>query len=353
MLWSLPTMSISLGVLIFGAALVADMLGVLAKRRAQTARAEGAGPPVSEDVVPALPEPGELPVIRLYDDEGDDEPMVFGPGGAGESCPAVPIAFDPAALEEEDTALRPQFELAAACRSDVGRTRRVNEDRVLFSAERGLCVVADGMGGHQGGAVASELAVETIAKVFEERTFEGRPHKTLPPRAGEVVRAIQKASSRIREMARDQPELSEMGTTVVAARFSPDKGRLYVGHVGDSRCYRFRDGVLERMTDDHTMASLGVVGERSAHLFRAVGAEERVLTDLVVATPRVGDLYLLCSDGLTKMVPDRVIRELLAWAARDVESAADWLIEVANQRGGSDNVSVVVVSVTETQQIAA
>jgi protein phosphatase len=144
-----------------------------------------------------------------------------------------------------------------------------------------------------------------------------------------------------------------MGTTVIAARFSPDKQRLYVGHVGDSRCYRYRAGVLERMTTDHTMACLGVVGDGAALLSRAVGMQPRVLTDLVVATPRVGDVYVLCSDGLTKMVPEYFIEELLAWAGVDVERAVDWLVDAANDLGGADNISVVVVAITEAQRAAA
>jgi protein phosphatase len=130
----------------------------------------------------------------------------------------------------------------------------------------------------------------------------------------------------------------------VAARFAPRKGRLYVGHVGDSRCYRFREGVLARMTNDHTMASFGVVGRGAQLLSRAVGPRTKVLTDVVVATPRIGDVYLLCSDGLTKAVPEDLIRDVLDlyW---DLDRAAARLVDLANRRGGLDNVSVVLARV--------
>ncbi len=287
-----------------------------------------------------------LPIIHFDEGEEDgDEPTRHSDfDDADESCPAVPIAFDHSALDEEETSLQPHFILAAVGRTDRGRHRKQNEDTVLVRSTDGLCVVADGMGGHKGGGIASGLAVETIAKALEEGTFEGKRHPTLPSRGSEVVRAIQAASSRIRAVAKERPELSQMGTTVVAARFSPDKRRVYIGHVGDSRCYRFRSNELVLMTKDHTMACFGVVGEGSGLLSRAVGPQARVLTDLVVATPEIGDVYLLCSDGLTKMVPDDLIRDVLD-TILDVGRAADCLVELANGRGGADNISVVLVRV--------
>jgi protein phosphatase len=284
----------------------------------------------------------DLPIIHLDDFDAeehglaDDDPV--------ESCPAVPIAFDYEALEDETTAAAPLFQLHAVGRTDRGVRRKQNEDAVLVRSKEGLCVVADGMGGHKGGGLASKLAVEAIGEAIENGTFAGKEHPTLPPRASEVARAIQMACSRIRDAAKKDPGLSRMGTTVVAARFSPDKGRLYVGHVGDSRCYRFREGKLERMTNDHTMASFGVVGRGSQLLSRAVGPLPRVLTDVVVARPRIGDVYLLCSDGLTRAVPDELIRDVLDmyW---ELERAADQLVMLANRRGGHDNVSVVLARV--------
>ncbi len=313
-------------------------------RRREPIVAAPIGPRV---VIGAHVEPSDsLPLIDFDEGEEDYDEVTRHSdlGDVEESCPAIPIAFDKYALDEEDTSLQPHFLLAAVGRTDRGRHRKHNEDTVLVRSDDGLCVVADGMGGHNGGGIASGLAVETIAKALDERTFEGKEHPTLPRRGSEVVRAIQAASSRIRQVAKEKPEFAQMGTTVVAARFSPDKRRVYIGHVGDSRCYRYRDGVLERMTKDHTMACYGVVGEGSGLLSRAVGPRARVLTDLVVGKPEVGDVYLLCSDGLTKMVPDDLIRDVLA-TILDVTRAADCLVELANGRGGLDNVSVVLVRV--------
>jgi protein phosphatase len=296
----------------------------------------------------------ELPILRYDDDEEGDKPFDDGNEDdlLDDSCPALPFAFDAEALDEEDTAVEPLFRMQAVARSDRGRVRKNNEDKVLVASEQGLCVVADGLGGHAGGQVASELAVETIAKALEDRVFQGRKHDTLPPRGSEVVRAIQMASTRILDVARERPEFSSMGTTVVAARFSPDKRRLYVGHVGDSRCYRFRDGLLEQMTRDHTMAGFGIVGKSAGFLSRVVGANPRVLTDLVVATPRVGDIYLLCSDGLTKALPNDLIADVLG-AILSVDRAADCLVELANMRGGRDNISVVLVRIAPVAHAAA
>jgi PPM family protein phosphatase len=340
--------AVGLAIVVLGA-----LIALLSRRRARRRR-ELAPPPVRV-VVGSHVEPGSsLPVIDFDEDEEDFEELTrhsdFSEGV--ESCPAVPIAFDESALDEETTSIEPHFLVFAVGRTDRGKKRPHNEDTVLVNSDGGLCVVADGMGGHKGGEVASGLAVETIAKALDDRIFEGKSHPTLPARGSEVVRAIQAASSRIRDVARERPELSHMGTTVVAARFSPDKRRVYIGHVGDSRCYRYRDGALVCMTRDHTMACFGVVGEGAALLSRAVGPRARVLTDLVVGTPRIGDIYLLCSDGLTKMVPDDLIRDVLA-TVRDVGRAADWLVELANGRGGADNISVVLVRVVGSERAVA
>jgi protein phosphatase len=295
-------------------------------------------------------EPKDLP--RITFDE-DMRPQLESESDLrDESCPVLPIAFDEEAAVDEDTAVQPHFVVKAVARTDPGRRRSRNEDNLLVRSDEGLCVLADGMGGQEGGGVASELAVETIASAISEGKFADRSHPLLPVKATEVVRAIQMASSRIREEARATPALSQMGTTVVAARFSPCKRRLYIGHVGDSRCYRFRGGELERMTNDHTMAALGVAGPGADLLSRAVGTRSRVLTDLVMARPEVGDVYLMCSDGLTKMVPDDLIRDVLDVVV-DLKRAADWLVELANTRGGHDNISVVLVRVEPAEQAAA
>jgi protein phosphatase len=288
--------------------------------------------------------PAENKLMRLdvfHEEEGDDDD-----DAPPDSCPAVPISFDPDALEPAaTTAEAPMFDIVAVGRTDRGKKRHDNEDALLVRANDGLCIVADGMGGHRGGAIASRLAVDTIAEAVENHTFQDKPHPQLPVCASEVTRAIQMACTRIRDAAKRDPVLQKMGTTVVAARFCGDRSRLYVNHVGDSRCYRYREGALQQMTTDHTMASFGVAGDGAGLLSRAVGPKNHVVTDVVVAKPHISDVYLLCSDGLTKVVPDDLIRDVLElyW---DLERAAERLVELANKRGGPDNVTVVLVRVT-------
>src|SRR5262249_14205671 len=142
-------------------------------------------------------------------------------------------------------------------------------------------VVADGMGGHAGGDVASKMAVEAIGDAFKKSAFVGDPYPNVPRRGGELAMAIQMANKAIFEFARTNQAYQGMGTTVVSTRFSPNKQRLYVGHVGDSRCYRLRGKVLQQITTDHTMGAQGVTGPLASHLNRAVGVAPGVKIDLI------------------------------------------------------------------------
>jgi protein phosphatase len=137
-----------------------------------------------------------------------------------------------------------------------------------------------------------------------------------------------------------------MGTTLCAARFTPDKHRLYVGHVGDSRCYRVRDGVMKQMTNDHTMADYGVTGPEGAHLSRALGVWPTVPIDVIMAKPVLGDLYLICSDGLTKMISDGTIATQLLHE-EDPKAAVERLVFFANAHGGKDNITVILLRIVE------
>ena len=152
------------------------------------------------------------------------------------------------------------------------------------------------------------------------------------------------ANAAILDFAGQNREMEGMGTTLCAARFSANKKRMYVGHVGDSRCYRLRDGVFGQMTADHTMADHGVEGPQAAHLSRAVGIWPTVPIDIVIGVPLAGDVYVLCSDGLTKMLGDEDIAGVLR-AEEDLKLAVERLIELANARGGKDNITVVLVRV--------
>ncbi|HSO38341.1 MAG TPA: protein phosphatase 2C domain-containing protein [Labilithrix sp.] len=276
--------------------------------------------------------------VRVTVMDEDDEPAL----GGGASVRSV--RCEAAAEGEPPAAGRALFAVRAAGRTDAGKRRMANEDALLVLRQQAVYVVADGMGGHAGGAVASQLAVEAIATAFTRGIESPCPLADVPPLAAELVHSLAAANESIRRAAAGDLRLSDMGTTVVAARFCPERGRLYVGHVGDSRCYRLREGALERLTSDHTMAELGVTGRASIQLSRAVGSKGVVEADVAVLEPRAGDVYLLCTDGLTKMISDEEIRAVLV-AEVDAESAASMLVARANAEGGRDNVTVLVIHV--------
>jgi serine/threonine protein phosphatase PrpC len=254
---------------------------------------------------------------------------------------------DNEAAVDEATSVITRLEFKAYGDTDIGRRRDRNEDQLLVLPQHSLFVVADGMGGHRGGEVASTLAVETIQQAFDDDDFRAElsSDKPLPRRAHELACALQMANDVIVEHARSDPRLANMGTTTVAARFSAKKERVYIGHVGDSRCYRLRGGALRQLTSDHTLGALGAKGPKANELVRAVGIGKELEIDLIVDKPRPGDLYLLCSDGLTKMVPEEEIRATLM-RDDDLDALVYTLIEQANDRGGKDNVTVIVVKIS-------
>ena len=258
----------------------------------------------------------------------------------------IELSYEEDAEAEEVTSASARILIHAAGDSDQGRVRKRNEDSLLVMPERSLFAVADGMGGHRGGAVASSLAIDALQDAFDRSAFEGRvqANGNVPRRARELAAAVHMTNECVRSMAFADRELSDMGTTLVAARFSPNKQRLYVGHVGDSRCYRLRQGKLRQLTTDHTMASLGVTGPSANHLYQAIGVSPGLAIDLIVDKPQDDDVYVLCSDGLSKMVSDDELRDVLL-EHEDLESALYTLIEAANDRGGNDNVTVIIVKV--------
>ncbi len=258
----------------------------------------------------------------------------------------IELSYEEDAEAEEVTSASARILLYAAGDSDQGRVRKRNEDSLLVMPERSLFAVADGMGGHRGGAVASSLAIDALQDAFDREAFEGRVQSTgnVPRRGRELAAAVHMTNECVRSMAFADRELSDMGTTLVAARFSPNKQRLYVGHVGDSRCYRVRQGKLRQLTTDHTMASLGVKGPSANHLYQAIGVSPGLAIDLIVDKPQDDDIYVLCSDGLSKMVSDDELCNVLL-EHEDLETALYTLIEAANDRGGNDNVTVIIVKV--------
>jgi len=260
--------------------------------------------------------------------------------------PRVEVIYEDEADVEEITQPIARFLVTAEGQSDGGRIRRRNEDNFLIVTERSLFVVADGMGGYAGGDVASALAVETVGYAFETKIFEGKTEseQELPRRGREMACAIQMANQAILARADADKQLEQMGTTIVAARFSPNKQRAYIGQVGDSRCYRVRGRSIKQLTTDHTFEGLGLKGPGSQHLYQALGIKRRITIDIVVDKPRLGDIYVLCTDGLSKMVSDEEIRDVI-YDEPDLEAAVYGLIEAANDRGGKDNITVILVKV--------
>lgn len=234
-------------------------------------------------------------------------------------------------------------------RSDVGRTREENQDSLLVDTP--LFLVADGMGGMRGGGTASAIAVEVMASHVPELRDESDPQAL-------IARAVGEAHRRILEEGAANPDLAGMGTTLTGAVALPD-GRLLLVHVGDSRCYRLRGGVLELLTEDHSyvqeLVRRGEITAEEARIHpqrslitKALGAgpAEELEPVLTVVDARNGDRFLLCSDGLYGMLDDADIARLLS-DETDSQQAADRLVDMANARHSLDNVTVVVIDVVE------
>jgi serine/threonine protein phosphatase PrpC len=225
--------------------------------------------------------------------------------------------------------------LSLYARTDIGLVRTNNEDTYLADPARGLAIVADGMGGHAAGEVASKITVETIAESLSAAESFWPFGRALRERS-RVVEAIRMANTKVREVAKGDANLTGMGTTVVVLWV---RGRrAHVAHVGDSRIYRYRKGGLVQLTRDHSWPSED--GSMRNVLTRAIGAEDRVEIDHRMLEVAPGDLFLLCSDGLTRPVGDDVIiRTLHDFKG---EEASQRLIDLAKENGGPDNVTVVL-----------
>ncbi len=245
-----------------------------------------------------------------------------------------------------------QFDWAA--RSDVGRVRENNEDSFRAAPEIGLFVLSDGMGGLASGEVASRIATETIVAHCRVAEANGRPpfaENGASRAANQLADAIRRGNDEIRKAAEKNPRWHGMGATVVAVRLADE--RVIIAHVGDSRAYRFRSGELEQLTGDHSFVAEqvrhGLLSEREAGesnlqnvLLRALGAEPAVQVDVSEELVMNDDAILLCSDGLTREVSDAAIAAVLG-NAEDAREAADQLIDLANQAGGGDNITVIVI----------
>ncbi len=252
------------------------------------------------------------------------------------------------------------MQLAASGTTDTGRKRDHNEDSFLVDEGLRLFVVADGMGGHAGGGTASRLAVETIRDRLREAKEKvpdafGDGAGPEDARLLEFLRqAVESACAAIFKAAQGDPSLAGMGTTVTAALFDGDTA--YVAHVGDSRCYLLRQGRIYQISEDHSLVNeqlkAGAItsdearGSRFRNIItRSVGFEEEVLVDMMGLDIEPGDKMVLCCDGLSNMVQDHEILKIAD--ETPLEEAPGKLVALANDRGGDDNITVIVVHTRE------
>ncbi len=243
------------------------------------------------------------------------------------------------------------FVLDATGATDVGRVRKANQDSFLVDASRGLLIVADGMGGHAGGEIASQLCIQEIGRYIDSKRLtelaKGATHPN--PEIGSILAdAINHASTKIYERALEEPHLRGMGTTATLLQIFGDHG--YCAHVGDSRLYLIRSQLIYQISNDHSLVSeqvrAGILTREEAELHhlrnvitRSVGYQEEEDVDKFMFPLEEGDFFVLCSDGLHGKVSDveisRMVQELGLKAAKP-------LLDLANERGGEDNISVII-----------
>jgi len=250
-----------------------------------------------------------------------------------------------------------EMELKAFGLTHVGRQRQHNEDAFLVEGDAKLFLVADGMGGHAAGEIASRIAVDSISEfILHTKEDDGTwPHaydEHFRRSTNRLMAALRMANTRVLEAMRKDARLRGMGTTVVACMAENDT--MSVAHVGDSRAYLIRDGQLSRITNDHSwvfeQVQAGMLTEAEAEkhplrnvITRALGGALQVTPDASEIEARPGDVFLLCSDGLTGMVPESEIERIVTATKGDLEKACQELIDAANERGGLDNVTAVLV----------
>ena len=251
--------------------------------------------------------------------------------------------------------------LIGAGRTDVGRRRDFNEDAFKIDLDSGLLVLADGMGGHAAGEVASRIATETVAE-FIRGTAHGKEiawpfevDERLSLSANRLRSAVRLANDKIFRTIEEHPEMRGMGTTLVSV-LSQNEGAC-VAHIGDSRVYFFRAGKMSQLTSDHSWVGEQVrlgnlsLEEAARHPFRnvitrALGSREEIAADLKEIPLEPGDRMILCSDGLTTMLEDHEIQAVVERHPEDTKAAAAALVEAANEAGGEDNITVIVAGWT-------
>ena len=257
------------------------------------------------------------------------------------------------------------MKITVAGNTHVGMKRSHNEDSLFLLPEEQLFIVADGMGGHASGEVASRMAVETIADFFrdtaedEDVTWPYKLEKAKHYEENRLINSIKLANLRIVEASVHDPRKKGMGTTVVSAHVA--NGGMYTGHVGDSRIYRIdTEGGIEQLTEDHSLLNDYIKMkeltpeeiENFPHknvIVRALGMKESVMVDTAFVTPNEDDVVLLCSDGLSGMIDDPTLAKLVNDNRSDLEGACNALIDQANEAGGTDNITVVLALFKEVE----
>jgi serine/threonine protein phosphatase PrpC len=246
--------------------------------------------------------------------------------------------------------------IEVAGETNVGMKRTHNEDNFSIIEENGLYIVADGMGGHASGEIASKMAVDAMREFFAltandpERTWPYKMDRSKGYEENRLITGIKLANLRIFESSQRDPRQRGMGTTIVAL-FAVENG-VYLAHVGDSRVYRMREGKFEQLTEDHSLLNdyikmKRLTAEEIANfphknvIVRALGMKDTVKVDTRLEQPRAGDVYLLCSDGLSGPVAETEMLDALS-ATDDLKTAASRLIARANENGGPDNITVVL-----------
>lgn len=245
--------------------------------------------------------------------------------------------------------------LEIAAITDTGKARDNNEDSIATNPELGLVVLADGMGGHRAGEVASGLAVEIISRHVEDKLSKGKSEPSSEEYSFEaelIKQAVELANATVFETAQARVECAGMGSTVVAVMFHENK--ISIAHVGDSRLYRLRDKKLKQVTEDHSVVqellSRGLISDEEAQtafnknlVTRALGIEAEVEVDIAEDETAQGDIYLVCSDGLSDVLPDEEIEEHLLNGGTSLDVVAMNMVNDANSKGGPDNISIILV----------
>jgi protein phosphatase len=249
------------------------------------------------------------------------------------------------------------MQIKAAGLTHVGMKRSHNEDSYYILPDESLFIVADGMGGHSSGEVASQMAVETVANFFkatsndDEVTWPFKMDRERDYQENRLVTGMKLANLRIYEAAQREARYRGMGTTMVSALISD--GNVVIGHVGDSRAYLFRGGKITQITEDHSLLNDYIKAKRLTPeeiesfphknvIVRALGMRDSVVVDVHRVSPENGDMLLMCTDGLSGMIGDAEISEVIS-KGETIQAAAEELIRKANDGGGNDNITVVLV----------